>query len=126
MATKSIRLRDGTDTLLPEAGEYGSNSNGFYLKLADGTLIQWGRKTGLSFSNQTILEGTETLPLAFIATGYSLSGNGASSSNNSYVFRLGMNPSTTSTFGWTLASGSGSAITINNRGFYWVAIGRWK
>lgn len=126
MANKSIRMSDGTDTLLPECAIFGNNSNGFYCKFADGTLIQWYRVTSLTFSAQTILEGEVTMPLAFIDTNYVVIGNGASSSNNAYVFRLGLNPSTTQKFSWTLGSGSGSAITINNRGFYWLAIGRWK
>lgn len=46
MATKSIRLTDGTDTLLSESAEngYGGGSTNYngYQKFADGTLICYG------------------------------------------------------------------------------------
>lgn len=40
-----IQIKNGTTDAMPVPGEYGSSSTspvGSYLKLADGTLIQWG------------------------------------------------------------------------------------
>lgn len=108
MATKSIRLSDGTDTLLPESAE----SSGTYCKMADGTLICYGTLAIPSGSYVAYV----TLPKAFTNTNYKVtvcaleSGItcNISGSKNVGGFSLGRVPNT----------------AVSN--FDWIAIGRWK
>lgn len=65
MATKSIRLSNGTDTLLPESAVSGSR----YCKMADGTLIQWGALDIPANSTNAQL----TFPQSFYDTGWGIS-----------------------------------------------------
>ena len=103
----------------------GGSSGSGYTKLPDGTMIAWGSVTGKSFNNETIIEGTENLPAGFIASPTMII-TGFPTSNVNYAFKLGAIASTTTEFAWSICSGSGTAITITNRGFDWCAIGRWK
>lgn len=112
MATKSIRLSDGTDTLLPESAESGA----LYCKMADGTLIQWGTATiPANSASRTVV-----FPISFISATYGISimGNYGNSRDLS----------------WAFAGQSGSQITIYKgmsdisyaQYFHWLVIGRWK
>ena len=92
--------------------------------MPDGTLIQWGSVTGVSFSNQDLKDGTKSFPVPFYDTNYKVMTSGFTTSVNNYLFRIGVNESSVSEFAWTMASNS--SITIANRGFNWMAIGRWK
>lgn len=127
MATKSIRLSDGTDTLLPESGITGSNSNGYYSKFADGTLIQWGSITPTLTLTQIGSSGiytattTVTFPQAFdnaryYAYGTSRYGTGHAVSVG--AIQSGAGYMTISIYDFYARSG-----TIN---VTWCAIGRWK
>lgn len=108
MATKSIRLSDGTDTLLPESAE----SSGTYCKMADGTLVCYGTLTIPSGS----YVATVTLPKPFANTSYKIavcaleSGLtcNISGAKNTGGFTLGRIPNTAAS------------------NFDWIAIGRWK
>lgn len=108
MATKSIRLSDGTDTLLPESAE----SSGTYCKMADGTLICYGT---LAIPVGSYV-ATVTLPKSFTNINYKVavcaleSGITCNISGTKYTgaFTLGRAPNT----------------AVSN--FDWIAIGRWK
>ena len=128
MANKSIRLSDGTDTLLPECGITGSNSNGYYSKFADGTLIQWGTVTPSLTLSQIGSSGVYyattniTLPQSF-ATNSTFYGYGSSRFGTGHNVPIGVLQS------------SLSVATLNVYDFYarsgtanikWCAIGRWK
>lgn len=121
MATKSIRLSDGTDTLLPEAGVYGSNSNGYYLKLADGTLLQWGLSGQYASGNTADI--AVTMPLAFVNTTYCVFANGEVGNDpTNYEVLIVIQRDTSQKFNAHIRNATGSYT----RQFSWLAIGRWK
>ena len=107
----------------------GSNSNGRYIKFADGTLMQWCRfaKTGLSFNDIggnwfRTANFTNTFPIAFYDTNVS----SFFTSSRHYVASLSNNGGTisTTTYGWlikTVVSGSSYDVEISA-----LFIGRWK
>ena len=105
----------------------GLNDSGAgYCRMPDGTLIQWGRKTGISFNNEANVEVSVTMPYAFIDTNYDVIITPTTTGVLNYLFRLGAFPSTTDTFLFDLVSGDGSPITITGRSVSWLAVGRWK
>lgn len=124
-----IRGRHDTDaswTAWTELGGIdtsGSNTNGSYIKYADGTMICWASiaaTAGTSLQNTGLL----TYPVTFTAAPYttvqhySLSGKFA----NWYIYNNASN-------GFTLYhQGVGGSPTIDLTGtsFRWIAIGKWK
>lgn len=114
MATKSIRLTDGTDTLLPESAtssSYTGVSGTGYSKMADGTLIQWG-----TLNNQTADDVTITFPIAFYTFPTVVASTGAGGARTPiYVEDLNLQQFLIH------RQTSGSSIWLR-----WVAIGRWK
>lgn len=125
MATKSIRLSDGTDTLLPESAVMGSNSVGYYTKCADGTLIQWGQKQkSISFTSQwgALYFGDGdlvTFPISFVDTP-AISVNHYSGSS-AFVITLGGSPNGITRLQFARMVSGTETIT-----YTWLAIGRWK
>ena len=107
------------------SGDIPESGNG-YIKNSDGTMIQWGSVSGVSFSSQNMVSGTKTMSKPFSSTNYTVILSAVNTGVNAYLFRLGASPSTADTFNWVLGSGDSSNITINNRGFTYVAYGRWK
>lgn len=118
MATKSIRLSDGTDTLLPESAVSASG----YQKNADGTLIQWGFQSGIV----TPASGTASATVNF-----------AVQFNVNYIVSVVAVPETqlAQYFRSTVSGISPTAFVINTHSTYtssasltvrWLAIGRWK
>lgn len=103
----------------------GGGGGAGYCKLPDGTMIQWGVVTGLSFSNEAKLEGTQSFSQTFYSSPTIIAG-GISTGVSEYAFRIGAYASSGSSFSWSMHSGTGAAITVSNRGFQWLAIGRWK
>ena len=104
--------------------DFVSDTN--YIKLPDGTMIQWGSVSGLAFNNSNLLSGTVTLNQSFINSNYVITANPTSTGVNQYLFRLGVNPSSVSQFNWTLGTGDSASTSITGRGFSWTAIGKWK
>lgn len=104
---------------MPDAG-YG------YTKLPDGTLIQWGYVNGLSFSSQNLISGTASFPVAFVDANYIVQASAVTTGTNQYLLRCGAEPKDVGSFYWVLGSGDSSNITVSNRMFNWIAIGRWK
>ena len=95
-----------------------------YCKMQDGTAFAWGNVSGVTFSSESIKEGTVTLPFSFVsgniyATPYN-------TSNVTFMLWVGASLQDSTTLAWTLATLSGSAISVTNRGFSWLAVGRWK
>lgn len=115
MATKSIRLSDGTNTLLPESAQSGTG----YQKCADGTLICWGLPNITVAANSTgeisvSLSPTFTANPVLVAT------------------PLAHSPSVFS-ISWEGLSTTGAKLRVANSysqslstTIAWVAIGRWK
>ena len=117
----------GSWTSWIEIDDTSGTTNGIYWKkCGDGTLIQSGKITSISFNNEAFVEGTVTLPVSFDGSGYSVVANAASTSNNDYIMRVTCNASSGTVFAWTMGSGSGSAITVSNRQLNWIAFGRWQ
>lgn len=114
MATKSIRLTDGTDILLPESAvstTFSGSSGTGYTKMADGTLICWG-----TLANQTEDNVTITFPIGFSAYPTVVASTGAGSVRTPiYVEQVDQTK-----FVIHRAT-SGSNIWLR-----WIAIGRWK
>jgi hypothetical protein len=108
--------------------ESGSNANGNYLKMPDGTMIQWGASTGTTsasvastygstagtiyYVNQTIV-----FPVAFINSVYHSQAVAADRGIASLAISK-----TTSQFATQLQHISNSQVIP----FTWLAIGRWK
>jgi len=68
MSTQGIQFSDGTNNLIPIASESGNNSNGEYVKFADGTMMCWGTINIGAVSSKSIADGTATFPIAFISS----------------------------------------------------------
>lgn len=111
MSTKTIKLSDGTDTLLPESAVSGSN----YCKMADGTLIQWGTKTiPANASNAAIL-----FSIPFVGS-YSISITGNYSNSRALMF------ATASEDGNGFTAYKGVSDLSYAQLIRWLCIGRWK
>lgn len=102
------------------------DSGSGYQMLPDGTMIQWGQKGSISFSAANMVSGSIQMPKSFANSSFIVVASPVTTGVNQYLFRLGVNPTSENTFDWVLGSGDSSAITITNRGFNWLAIGRWK
>lgn len=130
-ATQTMKMTvDNLRKSLSETGTtYGSNSNGYYLKMENGTLLMWNT-VALAYSSSHIYHASWTFPHALI------SGTSAIVIGNRSAINLGNTgangasftsdtPSTTSVyirlFDSTNAMTSG--LTIEVRVF---VIGRWK
>lgn len=114
--------------------ESDSNSNGAYIKLSDGTLIQYGTATvdfsldtwtvanlnigTYGWSYYTLSKGPFTLPTSFIDGNYSISAIGGS---NQRIVQQ----STLNTTGFTLVWHN-YAATSSVTSIKWFAIGKWK
>lgn len=110
---------------------YGSNTNGNYCKLANGTLIQWGTMTVTSGSFSAVVSPiyyysiTHDLPMAFTGASYTVSG--ASRFSTGHSVAIGGYPSSASKviihcFDYYSRSMSASAALVVR----WMAIGKWK
>ena len=118
MATKSIRLSDGTDTLLPESAQSASG----YQKNADGTLIQWGVKSGISIPASSNVSATVTFEVQFnINASVSIVVVPETSSPQS--FRATVSNVRTDSFVIYAHSTYSASALLTVR---WIAIGRWK
>ena len=103
------------------------SSGGGYCKLTDGTMIQWGRVSGIAFDNAASVSGTISLPYAYnTQNSYQVICTPVNTGDSRYAFRVAASPSGVDTINWTLYSGTNDAITVNSRQFSWIAIGRWK
>ncbi|WP_353474780.1 hypothetical protein PVT71_14520 [Salipiger sp. H15] len=104
--------------------ERGSNANGSYTKLADGTMFCWGNISSLAFAATTVLGGIYqdaaqpaiTFPATF-TTAPSLQVNLRGSNNWATVSAV-----TSSTFTPVFFAASSTSGT---QSFYWLAVGRW-
>lgn len=112
-----------TSTIEKVTNDSGTNSNGYYCKMPDGTLIQRGT-TGNIKSGNTIM-----FPMRFLDNSYQVSitpqYNATSTIRNIY----GVSGSNKYTDGFTLYvwdTGTGAISTQSNVVVEWIAIGRWK
>ena len=117
MATRSIRLSDGTDTLLPESAASGSG----YQKCADGTLIQWGEAG--SYSSGARADVEVTMPQPFVDWTYTVVAAGlAGGDTDNYETVITVRRETVQKFTAHLRNNSSNYV----RQFSWMAVGRWK
>lgn len=109
------------------SGELAENNGTWNCAQFDsGLMIQWGRRIGVNFNNQVGYSGNFSLPVLYKSGSQVLSFVSCDQSDiNNYIFRGGAT-STTTTFTFSLVSGSNEPITINNRSFNWMTIGYWK
>lgn len=118
MATKSIRLSDGTDTLLPESAVSGSK----YQKCADGTLIIWGSDS-LQIPPSQEVSVSLTFAIPFVGSTPIVVANSLTARPQ----QLCVAPSSVSLTGFTLAGWNAVSTTTTYTTYYaWIAIGRWK
>lgn len=110
MSTKTIRLTNGNDTVLPESAESGAN----YCKMADGTLIQWG----LDIVPANLWSITIYFPKTFVNTNYSIMLNCYDNVGGHMWASYHLAIDSCSCYVDELSSYS--------RYFMWFAIGRWK
>lgn len=97
-----------------------------YCKFADGTMMQWGRVTGVSFSSASSVSGTIELPYSYQTTNsYQVIVTPVNTSDSRYAFRITASPTDEDTIVWTMYSGDNSAITVTGRQFSWFTIGHW-
>lgn len=123
MATKTIKLSNGTDTFLPESATSGIGLQ----KCADGTLIQWGRsEQSVNFSSQWSGNGyygaSSSIAFweTFVGDNPSVTVTVASSTSAVIIGAPVNRTHITSIYAWRPASGTQTII------FSWVAVGRWK
>lgn len=115
MATKSIRMSDGSNTLLPESA---TSANG-YQKCADGTLIQWGFPAQNVSAGDTITY-TITFSQTFIATPTVVV---SSLAHAPAVFNVSVENVLTNQFDARIRNNYNQALVAS---IPWIAIGRWK
>ena len=96
--------------------DLGFESSSNYLKLPDGTLIQWGEATIPSGSAKT----TVTFPLAFANVNYAFFPTGIYTYTRDISFVYAAQTAT------TIDIWHGSADLSHNVYFKWLTIGRWK
>ena len=124
-ATK-LWVEDDMLTSLGTEIESGSNENGFWIKFADGTMIQMfatHRTEGVS-KNSYVSE-LINLPNAFIDNTYIISYNQSWNPSGWADIRDTVSSKTKSSFNIEIYNSSSNydAGVIN---YYWIAIGRWK
>lgn len=127
MSTKTIKLSDGTNTLLPESAESTVDDNGiFVLKLADGTLIQAGRFAVASISGSSVVNQEVSFPKSFVGwtpivicvpKGYYVT-------TNFWSIKTMVLGTDIAKFNVRIVNDSSSAQT--NVACQYIAIGRWK
>ena len=103
-----------------------NNSGSGYCEMPDGTLIQWGTISNLTFDNKVSIGSSKTMTKSFVDTNFSVIATSFGSSNSDLVFRMGCDATAVNKFDWRMVSGSNQALSITNRAFFWIAIGRWK
>lgn len=105
--------------------ESGSNSNGNWIKLVDGTLIQYGRHTFPSISSGGMATETIYFPVLFINTSpnvfATISGYVLAIGNNASLLCVAQN---TTLCNLRITCASGTALVSTT--VMWMAIGRWK
>lgn len=99
---------------------------GYAVKFNDGLLIQWGKVTGITFSNEALKTGTINLPVENLDTGFACFASCSSTSTTAYLFRTGMSANGADRANWAIATYDANPISITNRIINWVTIGRWK
>ena len=92
--------------------------------MPDGTALAWGNVGQLTFSNESLKEGTINLPFSFVSgfayvTPYN-------TSNFALMLWAGASLQNGNQLEWSLATVSQAAISVANRGFTWLVVGRWK
>ena len=115
---KNILSSLGTNAILLENQNLGQNG---YLKLSNGLLIQWGKKTSGSYS------GTIYFSTSFYDTNYSLHltcNNGNTGNDSSWIANY--TSVSNSYFGYNNKYQQAANAGTNTAAFYWFAIGRWK
>lgn len=114
MASEAITRNDlkaVLDEVLPITSVIrGSNSNGYYCKLPDGTLVQWGVRPSYT-GNQTF-----SLPTTMLNSSYTVIGSDSSGNR----VNLTIAASTASSYA-VYPSPATTAYTLS-----WIAIGQWK
>lgn len=101
-----------------------NNSDSGYCKMPDGTALAWGNVGQITFSNELLKEGTINLPFSFVSGyAYAVPYN---TSNFALMLWVGASLQNRNQLAWSLATVSQEAISVTNRGFGWLVIGRWK
>lgn len=119
MATKSIRLSDGTNTLLPESATSEGQYNLGYQKNADGTLIAYGTVvTNGNIPANTSTAVSVSFPIEFSKTPVVTITVATASPHTKSI---GIDNVAKTGFDAVFYSTSSSSI-----GAYWQAMGRWK
>ncbi len=108
---------------------YGSNSNGSYIRFADGTQICWASHDPTSFGSMQT--GTDTnykyknktwvYPAAFAAAPIVTAGGDVAGARVDVINVFGTDPT-----GCTLEAGQYNTTAVDVSAFYTLAIGRWK
>ena len=116
MATKSIRLSDGTDTLLPKSAVSDFN----YCKMADGTLLQWGYEASKA-------SGAEiSFPIPFVTNTPEVMISGYYNAASTIRCIFSNIPALNKFTVYAYDVSTGAISTATNLQFRWLAIGRWK
>lgn len=109
-------MSDGTNPLLPESAESGTN----YCKMADGTLMQYGHKSGIIVNSGATVSETISFPLEFSPIVSVLT---IPQTSLAQYFRTTVNAVSDSSFDVCVHSSYTSSANLTIR---WFAIGRWK
>ena len=119
-ANRHIKLPDASGTIA--LVENGSNSNGNYTKFSDGTLMQWGFKSGIMATASNTVSATINFPVAFTSAS-TASITAIPETTLAQHFRLSVSSIATSSFAIYVYSSYSTTASLTVR---WTAIGRWK
>ena len=128
---KIVQMSDSDGNVYPVSNSSGAG----YCKMPDGTLIQWGRLSGITvnltalgnsglYGQTYVANNGIVFPIAFANSSYFVTGSFQYSTGNAFPLSVAYNAQATdhcfpSFFDAYARSGNDGRIT-------WLAIGRWK
>lgn len=104
--------------------ESGSNSNGSYIKFADGTLIQEGDTGSFTIPASTGGSKDVTFPINFYDTNYCVTQTNLG--GGTYYSWVAESTTNKTISGFTCSCWNNTSAGSSTTNFSWIAIGRWK
>lgn len=114
-------MEEGLNEVISEIIERGQNSNVSYVKLIDGTMIQYGYNNGVDNGERVI-----TFPIPFIETPVVSCNTVVYDTNYVHLTQVHNISKTGCSVIVRYISSSGGSWGIGGNGFSWIAIGKWK
>lgn len=116
------KMEDNMEEAISGVVESVTNDKGTYIKFMDGTLIQYGRNTGIENGNRVV-----TYPMPFLASpivSCNISNFDSQYVHLAQVYSIGLTTCRVATR--YCGSATGNTWFIGANDFEWIAIGKWK